>query len=214
MAWICEVAQKLKVFWFFSSEKNMLAATVDTSPAAHLQTPRRCCSSVVEHSLGKGEVESSIPSSSTRIEWRRRTPETWRLRKPNDHVQSFLSAGAGRHHTGRVNFDRQPLLCVQHNKRDAPTGQVLLILQILIGRDHDIESGDLCGVEEFAVQQRRPAHLVGSLHIVSREQRAQADRNVLVKEDERQEPSWRTRSRGGQARPAGPDRSRRRSARR
>jgi hypothetical protein len=26
---------------------------------------RRCCSSVVEHSLGKGEVESSIPSSST-----------------------------------------------------------------------------------------------------------------------------------------------------
>ena len=25
----------------------------------------RCCSSVVEHSLGKGEVESSIPSSST-----------------------------------------------------------------------------------------------------------------------------------------------------
>jgi hypothetical protein len=28
---------------------------------------RRCCSSVVEHSLGKGEVESSIPSSSTMI---------------------------------------------------------------------------------------------------------------------------------------------------
>jgi hypothetical protein len=28
---------------------------------------RRCCSSVVEHSLGKGEVESSIPSSSIGI---------------------------------------------------------------------------------------------------------------------------------------------------
>ncbi len=28
-------------------------------------TPRRCCSSVVEHSLGKGEAESSILSSST-----------------------------------------------------------------------------------------------------------------------------------------------------
>ena len=27
----------------------------------------RCCSSVVEHSLGKGEVESSIPSSSTTL---------------------------------------------------------------------------------------------------------------------------------------------------
>jgi hypothetical protein len=30
-------------------------------------TPRRCCSSVVEHSLGKGEVDSSILSSSTMI---------------------------------------------------------------------------------------------------------------------------------------------------
>ena len=30
---------------------------------AHL--PRRCSSSVVEHSLGKGEVESSILSNST-----------------------------------------------------------------------------------------------------------------------------------------------------
>ena len=30
---------------------------------------RRCCSSVVEHSLGKGEVESSIPSSSTSVFW-------------------------------------------------------------------------------------------------------------------------------------------------
>ena len=32
-------------------------------PLAHL--PRRCSSSVVEHSLGKGEVESSILSGST-----------------------------------------------------------------------------------------------------------------------------------------------------
>jgi hypothetical protein len=32
---------------------------------AALGQPGRCCSSVVEHSLGKGEVESSIPSSST-----------------------------------------------------------------------------------------------------------------------------------------------------
>jgi hypothetical protein len=28
---------------------------------------RRCCSSVVEHSLGKGEVAGSIPSSSTNV---------------------------------------------------------------------------------------------------------------------------------------------------
>ena len=34
--------------------------------------PPRCCSSVVEHSLGKGEVESSIPSSSTITPTRRR----------------------------------------------------------------------------------------------------------------------------------------------
>ena len=30
-------------------------------------TPRRCRSSVVEHPLGKGEVESSIPSGSTSL---------------------------------------------------------------------------------------------------------------------------------------------------
>ena len=35
------------------------------SKQAPASATRRCCSSVVEHSLGKGEVESSIPSSST-----------------------------------------------------------------------------------------------------------------------------------------------------
>jgi hypothetical protein len=33
--------------------------------AANDRPHRRCCSSEVEHSLGKGEVESSILSSST-----------------------------------------------------------------------------------------------------------------------------------------------------
>ncbi len=46
----------------FSANQRRKAVAV---PAAHTRPPERCSSSVVEHSLGKGEVESSILSCST-----------------------------------------------------------------------------------------------------------------------------------------------------
>jgi hypothetical protein len=44
-----------------------LRSSAETPRNAPPSGPRRCCSSVVEHSLGKGEVDSSILSSSTMI---------------------------------------------------------------------------------------------------------------------------------------------------
>ncbi len=62
---------------------------------------RRCCSSVVEHSLGKGEVESSIPSSST-SPTRPQAARRWRQSSPNDVINGVIVGLNGRYSTDFV----------------------------------------------------------------------------------------------------------------
>ena len=65
----------------------------------------------------------------------------------------------------------RPTRRAQHHDSDASRGQILLIPEILVGRDHDRKSGRFRRAEQVAVREPRPATLVRRLDLVA-DQRA------------------------------------------
>ena len=67
MEWLGELRSRLLPWPSCGRSQFLSSDTRNWLLATGLRPPRRCGSSVVEHSLGKGEVESSILSRSTSI---------------------------------------------------------------------------------------------------------------------------------------------------
>lgn len=79
--------------------------------------------------------------------------------------------------------DSRPARCAQYDDRDAPRGQILLILQVLVGGDHHFKSGVLSCLQQCSVSQRRPPALVGGLYGMQREPTTERRRSALIEQD-------------------------------
>ena len=79
--------------------------------------------------------------------------------------------------------DTRPARCAQYDDRDAPRGQILLILQVLVGGDHHFESGVIGCLQQCSVSERRPSALVGSLYSMQQQSTAERRRGALIEQD-------------------------------
>ena len=70
--------------------------------------------------------------------------------------------------------------------------QVLLIPDVLVGRNQHVESGLLRHPQELAVFQLiRPLHFNESLNLMLRQEAAHTDRDIFIEQDAQGGGSWR-----------------------
>lgn len=56
-------------------------------------------------------------------------------------------------------LDIRPTIRPQHNERDLPSDQILLVLNVLVGRNHDIKTFVLCTSKQQSIAKPGPAKL-------------------------------------------------------
>lgn len=91
-------------------------------------------------------------------------------------------------------FDADPTRRANNDDRNPAPGQVLLVSQILVGRDQHIESGALGLIEEFAICQRAPGKLQSGADLMIREISAQWRGRALVEQKPHSRGFQRVRS--------------------
>lgn len=84
---------------------------------------------------------------------------------------------------GDVRTNQWPTRRPQHHDRDATLRQVLLVLQILVGRDVEVETGRLSFLDERPILQLGPPAIECRLYIVATEGTTERDRCPLVEQD-------------------------------
>jgi hypothetical protein len=77
----------------------------------------------------------------------------------------------------------KPLLFPEENDCDPAFGQVLLVADILIGREKDIEAGILRGEDQISILETVPTLLGGGDHFISGQKWAHRNRSCLIEQD-------------------------------
>lgn len=87
------------------------------------------------------------------------------LRKPFELAEfAWLQREREGRHSGGVGLDERPTRCPLHRDRDTTTGKVLLVLEILVGRDIECEARRLSLSNQHTIRKVRPAPLERRLH--------------------------------------------------
>ena len=77
------------------------------------------------------------------------------------------------------------------DQRDFPPGEVLLVRDVTVGRDHRVEPRRFRRGQQVAVGQRFPPHLAGGFDVMAGEQAPHAARHVGIKQKPGHEVSRR-----------------------
>ena len=86
-------------------------------------------------------------------------------------------------HAFNLAFDARPTGCRQHNNCDLTTREVLLISEILVGRDQNGKAALFGLVQQFTVFQIVPAKLKGRRDLMGCEVLAKRDWSTLVEKN-------------------------------
>ena len=75
------------------------------------------------------------------------------------------------------------MICTQHYQRQLAAFEILLILEALIGRDHDVKPVIFGGLQKIAVGKPRPALFLRRPDVVCYEIGPELIRDVLIEQD-------------------------------
>ena len=81
-----------------------------------------------------------------------------------------------------VAFDSWPTGREQNDDRQTPVSEILLILQILVCRYENLESGSFCSSDQFTVLKLRPSLFVRCDDLMIHQRFAQRGRRALIEE--------------------------------
>lgn len=89
----------------------------------------------------------------------------------------------GHHNKRYVALDSWPTGREQNDDGQATTGQILLVLEILVGCNEDLEARLFSRCNEFTVLKLRPTLFVRGDDFMAQQRLAQRGRSTLVEED-------------------------------
>src|SRR5262249_26504266 len=95
-----------------------------------------------------------------------------------------------------LGLNARPRGRLEDDEREATPSQILLIAQVLIGRDQNFKPCTLGGVEQGAIRQGRPSLLICGRNTVSDKLSSQWNRRSLIEQDCRETqklPDWYVR---------------------
>ena len=72
------------------------------------------------------------------------------------------------HDSPKVLFDAEPTRRANNEDRNPAPGLILLVFEVLVGRDQHIEADGVCLRKESAVHQRAPVKLQSNAHVMFR----------------------------------------------
>jgi hypothetical protein len=110
--------------------------------------------------------------------------ETWGTRLLVGYFNQGVTPGFCRGHHVRNPLQRglnqTPSVPAESHNCNFAVAEILLIGEVLVGRQENIESGLLGDAQQFAVKERAPSLLMGGSDIVSGKRIADADRRSLI----------------------------------
>ena len=107
-------------------------------------------------------------------------------------------------HPAECRPDCDPVVGFQHHKGNLSLGQVLLISDILIARDHDVVACQLGGRDQLAVAKPGPTSFSRSMNLEALKILPNTNRNAFIKQNAADRPScWRSRLSGAHDRAEG-----------
>lgn len=103
------------------------------------------------------------------------------FRRRNSFPESPLRPGC---YCGAVFAHNRPYVGAKHDQSKLPASQVLLIHNVLIGRNHHIKFRVLTSLKKLAVfKLGMPLHLHKRAHFMPGKKATHANRNILIKQD-------------------------------
>ena len=110
-------------------------------------------------------------------------PAAWGLRYLDDHGAAGRRRLDSRQYPTAIRPYRVPMVRGQHDERQPPPRQVLLIADILVAGDKHLETSFLGGPDQVAIREASPAYFRNSVGMKAGNESANADRNAFVKQD-------------------------------
>jgi hypothetical protein len=130
---------------------------------------------------------------------------SWRQRHFYEREASWQGGGDLGCYLYFIFANNGPDIRAEHNQREAPAPEVLLMADVLIGGNEHVEEGGFRSLQKFAVLQLwGPVHFDDGANFVVGQEETDADGNVVIKENAQRDGSLRTRELRGFD-PAGPE---------